>query len=83
MKMWEALSMLAAARDGVIPSKRQAVAQYGEQSKQTLSEIGMKNHMNDEYSDDDLDHGLFLLCNHPTEFAKQARASAAWLIHRN
>lgn len=84
MKMFEALSMLVAARDGIIPSKAQAVKLYGDRSKQILREIGMKEEeLNDEYPDDDLDHGLFLVCNHPTEFARQAKASAAWLIQQN
>jgi hypothetical protein len=83
MKMYEALSMLCAARDGVIPNKRQAVIKYGMRSKRTLSELGMKERINEEYPADQLEYGLFLLCNHPTEFAKQARASAAWLINRN
>lgn len=84
MKMFEALSMLCAARDGVIPNKRAAVKQYGEQSKLALKQIGFKEEeMYSEYPDRQLKYGLFLVSNHPIEFAKQARAAAAWLINRN
>lgn len=82
--MWEALAMLCAARDGQIPNKRMAVKQYGETSKQTLRNIGMReDEIQQEYPTRMLKDGLFLVTNHPTEFARQARASAAWLISRN
>jgi len=84
MKTFEALSMLYAARDGKIPTKRLAVRQYGERSKSVLREMGMKmDEINMEYPDKDLQDGLFLVTNHPAEWTKQAKASASWLIARN
>lgn len=76
--------MLCAARDGQIPTKRSAVAQYGERSKEILRTMGMKQEeINSQYPDDMLRDGLFLVTNHPTEWARQAKASASWLINRN
>lgn len=84
MKMYEALSMLCAARDGQIPTKRAAVAQYGEQSKRILRNIGMKkSEIYDEYPEEMLQNGLFLVTNHPIEFTKQAKAAASWLVSQN
>lgn len=84
MKTYEALSMLYAARDGQIPRKRSAVEEYGERSKKVLRELGMKmEEINSEYPDNELKDGLFLVTNHPMEWARQAKASAAWLIARN
>lgn len=84
MKTYEALSMLLAARDGQIVSKAKAVHEYGKTAMHTLREIGMKEEqIYDEYPEDKLQHGLFLMCNHPMVFAEQARASAAWLLQRN
>ena len=84
MKTFEALSMLMSARDGKLPQKIRAVKQYGEQSKQVLRQIGMKEEeINDEYPDKQLKEGILLICNHPMIFIEQAMASAAWLISRN
>ena len=84
MKTYEALSMLYAARDGQIPTKRSAVKQYGERSLAILKELGMKEEeINSQYPDDMLKDGLFLVTNHPTEWSRQAKASASWLISRN
>ena len=84
MKTYEALSMLCAARDGLIPTKRSAVKKYGDRSKLALKNIGMKDEeINAEYPQRMLKDGLFLVTNHPIEFAKQAKAAASWLIQRN
>lgn len=82
--MFEALSMLTAAKEGYMPDKEDAVEEFGERSKRILREIGMKeDEINSEYPDQALNEGLFLLCNNPTAFAHQALASAAWLIRKN
>jgi len=84
MKTFEALSMLYAARDGQIPTKRSAVREYGNRSKAILREMGMKQEeIDSEYPEQELKDGLFLVTNHPMEWTKQAKASASWLIHRN
>jgi uncharacterized protein YjiS (DUF1127 family) len=84
MKMFEALAMLMAAREGKLPQKRTAVKRYGEKSKRALRQIGIKEEeIYNEYPDKELNNGIFLICNHPIVFAEQARASAAWLINRN
>lgn len=84
MKTFEALSMLLAARDGQVVSKTKAVREYGKEALIALRALGVKeDEINMEYPKKDLEHGLFLVCNHPIVFAEQARASAAWLLERN
>jgi hypothetical protein len=73
--VWQALSLLGAARDGSVMSE--------ERARRALRDIGMKeSEMNEPYPEEGV-HELLHLLEHPDCLDKTVEEASKWHINRN